>query len=489
MAKRRGKARPFRKHRTAGLPDRVSTPTAHWVHGLAAMGDERWEEAIAAFERFVDVVSKAAGRHMGYRNLAACHLALERYDDALAALDQAGRLGPEDANMVHSRGVILACAGRPADAIAEFERFVRQWPAAVREYGTQDTLQHLRRIQNGETPAGSYLVNHLEAQVTANMNMGDWHLVERKARRMIAADPHRPEGHFALGVACAEQERYPEALEAFLAAHALDPHDVPTLFDIGQAYVQLGQPEQAIPWLERALNRDSESLAALYQMGEAYRQLDRLEEAADWWRRVLHVDPDHRSAQERLHEIGLGPAPQEPPPSPKRQQMLEMTPIVKARMRHPRVHRVAGLTLTWDGEVGFVLEDADNPLNYTIHAGGPFHTDRVPDEDILDLMGVIKQLLRMIDADNARDIAVLVYYDEQTVFVYQARFEQGERVEFDADGQFIVTRVPRFFKVRIDSDLVTPYGNPMQGTLIYMNQRSRPGFMIGTLGLQAEQAV
>jgi hypothetical protein len=31
--------------------------------------------------------------------------------------------------------------------------------------------------------------------------MGDWHLVERKGRRMSAADPQRPEGHFALGYA------------------------------------------------------------------------------------------------------------------------------------------------------------------------------------------------------------------------------------------------------------------------------------------------
>jgi len=489
MTKRRRKAKSPRKPRLAKPSDRASNPTAHWLHGLAAMGDEQWEEAIASFERFLDLVPEAPDRQRAYRNLAACALAQERYDDALAALDQASRLGPEDPDMAHSRGVVLACAGRTADAIAEFEQSARHWPAAVREYGTQDALQHLRRIQGGEAPAGSYLVDHLQGQIGDNIDLGDWPLVERKGRRMIAADPQRPEGHFALGVACAGQERYPEALEAFLTAHALDPDYVPTLIDLGQAYVQLSQPEQAIPWLERALNRDSKSLAALYQMGQAYRQLDRLEEAADWWRHVLRVDPDHRSAQERLHEIGLAAAPQEPPPPPKRQQMRQMTPIVKARMRHPRVHRSGGLTLTWDGEVGFVLEDADNSHNYTIYTGGPFQTARVPDEDILDLMGVIKQLLRMVDADNTRDIAVLIYYDEQTAFVYQARFEQGERVEFDVDGQFIVTRVPRLFKVRIDSDLVTPYSDPMQGTLIYLNRRSRPGFMINTLGLRAEQPV
>jgi tetratricopeptide (TPR) repeat protein len=465
--------------------DRASDPTTLWLHGLAAMGDEQWEKASAAFARFVAVVSEVRDRHLGYRNLAACHLALERYDDALAALDQASCLAPDDANMVHSRGVILACAGRIADALAEFERLERRWPAVAREYGTQDTLRHLHRIQNGEASPGSYLIKHLEAQLTANMNTGDWDVVERKARRMIDADPQRPEGHFALGVACAEQKRDREALEAFLAAHALDLDYVPTWINIGQTYVQLSQPEKAIPWLERALNQDAASLGALYQMGQAYRQLGRLEEAADWWRSVLQVDSDHRPAQERLYEIGMGPEPQEPLPPPKRQQMLQTTPIVKARMRHPQVRRVGGVTLTWDGEVGFVLEDDDNAHNYTVYAGGPFRAARISDEGVLVLMGVTKQLLRMVDASNTRDIAVLVYYDEQAIYGYQAGFEGGERVSFDADGHFVVTRVPRFFKVRVDSDLSTSYGDPMQGTLIYLRQQSRPGVMVSTLGLRA----
>jgi hypothetical protein len=162
--------------------------------------------------------------------------------------------------------------------------------------------------------------------------------------------------------------------------------------------------------------------------------------------------------------------------------MIAMTPIVKARMRHPHVHHNGGVILTWDGAVGFVLEDTENPNNYSIHAGEPFRTAHLSDQDILDLAGMIKQLLTMIDANNTREVAVLTYYDEQPIFGYQARFEGGERVHLDADGQFNVKRVPRFFKVRIDSDLITPIGDPMQGMLIYVNQRPGPGFMLSTLG-------
>jgi hypothetical protein len=105
------------------------------------------------------------------------------------------------------------------------------------------------------------------------------------------------------------------------------------------------------------------------------------------------------------------------------------------------------------------------------------------DEDLLDLIGLVKLILRMVNVENTRDVAVLVYYVSRPAFNYQARFQRGKRVEFDAHGQFVVTEVPRFFKLRIDSDLATPYGNPMQGTLIYLNQQPEPGFLVSTLGL------
>jgi hypothetical protein len=160
-----------------------------------------------------------------------------------------------------------------------------------------------------------------------------------------------------------------------------------------------------------------------------------------------------------------------------------MTPIVKARMRQPRVHRNGELTLTYDGGVGFVLEDKGNARNATIQAGSPFQTTRIRDEDLLDLIGLVKMVLRMVNDENTRNVAILVYYADRPTYVYLARYKGGERVEYDHDGQFVVTEVPRFFKLRIDSDLSTPYGDPMQGTLIYLNQHPEQGILISTLGL------
>jgi len=424
-------------------------------------------------------------RRMACFNLGACYLALERYDDALAALDEVERHTPDDPGAVQSRAVVYACAGRIEEAIAAFEQFARRWPRQARQCETRETLRQLRRIQRGKAPPGDYVVGHLQEQITHNVELGDWDIVERKARRMIAANPDRSEGHFALGVACVEQDRYAEGLDAFLKAHDRDPDHEPTLYNVGHAYLQLDEPEQAIPWLERALRQEPEHLSAMHQLGVACERLGRRDEALAWWRRALEIDPDYYLVQQRLHEIGQGPPPVEPPLSPTMQRAHALAPVVKARMKHPTVYRTDAVMFTHDGQVGFVLEDAENPRNVTVYAGGPFRVAHILDEDLLDLIGMVKMLLRMVNVENTREAAVLVYYASRPVFSYQVRFSRGEQVEFDAAGQFVVTEIPRLFKLRIDSDLSTPYGDPMQGTLIYLNQHPQPGVLVSTLGLGA----
>ncbi len=488
--KRRRKSRRRRSKQetptSAARPDRASDPIVPWMHALACMGDERSDEAVIALHRFLELVHTPAERRMAYFNLSACYLALEQYDDALAALDEVERYDSDDPDVVQGRAVVYACAGRIEEAVAAFKQFARRWPGQARQRETREILRQLRRIRRGKAPPGDYVVGHLQEQIPHNVDLGDWDIVERKARRMIVANPDRSEGHFALGVVCVEQGRYTEGLDAFQRAYDRDPDYEPTIFNIGHAHLKLDEPEQAIPWLERALRKEPKQLVAMHQLGVACERLGRQDEALAWWRRALEIDPDHYMTQQRLHEVGQGPEPVEPPLSPTMQQVHTMTPVVKARMKHLTVYRTDAVTLTYDGQVGFVLEDAENRRNGSIYAGGPFHVARIADEDLLDLMGMAKMLLRMANGVNTRDVAVLVYYADRPVFNYQAQFSRGEQVFFDADGRFVVTEMPRLFKLRMDSDLASPYGDPMQGTLIYLNQHPQPGVLVNTMGLASQ---
>ena len=464
-------------------PGRSTNPVILFLHSTAMMADERWDEAIMTLHSFLELIDNLPDRRIAYQNLGAGYLALERFDEALAMLDEVLRIQPDDPEAIYSRGVTCACASRFPEAIAAFELYKRNWPQLAHQHNVQHSLRTLRRIESGKIPPGSYLLENLQEQITHNLDVGDFTHIESKGRRMIALVPERSEGYFAMGLAYLEQKRYSEALEAFQVAHLRDPGDEPTLYNMGYAYLQSDQPELAIPWLERTLRREPKNQAAMHQMGVACERLEHREDAIRWWKRALKVDPNYEPARWRLHEIGEGPEPVRPL-SPSQSQLHSMTPLVKARMRKPQVYHNGDVTLTYDEQVGFVLEDAGNPLNGTIHAGGPFKISEISDEDLLDLMGLTKMLLRLINADNTRDIAVLVYYPDDHIFNHQARFERRKRIEFDSRGHFVITEAPRLFKLRMNSDLATPYGNPMQGRLIYLNQHLRPGILISTLGLE-----
>ena len=464
-------------------PNRENNSLAIHLHTLALMGDERWQEAIDTLQRMLAIVEQPKERPGIYQNLAVCYRALERSDEALAALDEAERLAPGQPDIVFARSVILASAARIPEAIAALKPLLPGLLKRPRHPQAQDFLRDLRRIQQKGSSPHTVHVDYLHAQIDDNIELGDMDRVESKARRMIELDPGRAEGHFSLGNALETQGRRQEALEAFLAAQALDPDNPPTLYNIGFCYVKLEQPAEAIAWLERALHHDPEHRAACLYLGIASDQLGQRQQAIKWWQRALQISPGYYAAQDHLHKVGAGPEAQEAPPSPHNQQYRRMAPLVKRRMRQRQVARNGSVTLTWDPGVGYVLDDEENPHNFSLYAGGPFYGATPGDEEILDVMGAVKLCLTQISASDTRDVAVLVYYPDGSVFNYQAKFASGERSDFITDGRFDVTIVPRLFKLRMDSDLITPIGSPMKGVLIYVNQRRKPGILTSTLGV------
>lgn len=464
-------------------PNRETDPVAVHTHGLAALGDERWQDAIDIFQHMLTLTEDVENRRNTCLNIVACYRALERFDEALVVLDQANQWTPNHPDIVFARSLILASAARIPEAMATLKPLVPGRLRRPRHPLAPQFLQELRKLHLGGRSPHTVHVDLLQEQIQTNTEMGDLDRVEPKARRMIELDPSRPEGHFNLGNALNQQRRYPEALAAFLAAHALNPNNPPTLYDIGYTLLKLDQPSEAIPWLERTLEQDPEHTGAYLHLGLANERLGQRQQAIAWWQRALKISPDYYPAQYHLHEIGAGPPPQEPPLSPQAGQFRRMVPLAKARMKKRRVIRNGAVTLTWDPNVGYVLEDKENPRNFSVYAGGPLVVATIEDEDVPDLMGAVKMILIQVNASNTRDVAVLVYYPDGSTFNYLAQFDGKDMTDFQTDGRFDVTTVPRLFKLRMDSDLNTPLGAPMQGVLIYMQQPGKPGILTSTLGL------
>ena len=365
-----------------------------------------------------------------------------------------------------------------------FDVYARQQPSLARQMNLKDTQDLLKAILQRKKPPGAFLAEQLQMPLSLNIDFGDYALGEQKARQIIAADPSRPEGHFALGVACIEFERYPEAMAAFQEVLRLNPKHAATLYNIGYTWMKMNEPAQALPWLEKALRQDGRHTGAWEQLGRAYQQSSRVKEAIAAWKMGLRLEPGSEIFQRLLHEAGAGPAPKPEAMPPYIRRYQEMVAQVQERMYNPEVFHSGSVTLTAESEIGFTLEDSQNPANITVYAGGPFQFGHISDGELLDFMGGIKLAVRMVGGGYTRQIAILVYYQNETRFHYKTHIERGKRVEKDIEGRFCVTEIPDMFKVRMDADFATPYGDPMYGRMIYLRQGNQPGVMVNTFGLE-----
>jgi tetratricopeptide (TPR) repeat protein len=225
---------PNKRRSAHKVPTRETTPPyALFIHALAAMGDERYAEAITTLHKYLILERDPLAQAGGLQNLAACLMETGQYVQALDKLNQLETLTPLTPAAQFLRGVILARSGRFSEAQALFDIYARQQPRLARQMNLKDTQDLLKVIKQGKRSPGAFLAEQLQTYLSLNIDFGDYILVEQKARQIIAADPSRPEGHFALGVACIEFERYTEALVAFQEALRLNPKHGITLYNIG----------------------------------------------------------------------------------------------------------------------------------------------------------------------------------------------------------------------------------------------------------------
>jgi tetratricopeptide (TPR) repeat protein len=73
------------------------------------------------------------------------------------------------------------------------------------------------------------------------------------ARRAVADDPRDPHAHFAMGVACMNAKRLPEAIAELREAIRLNPSHAFAHANLGQVFNYLNRPEEGLPQVELAL--------------------------------------------------------------------------------------------------------------------------------------------------------------------------------------------------------------------------------------------
>ncbi len=207
-----------------------SDPWRHYQRGATLMARGRYEEALAAFDRAVELETQYVPVH---DSRAWLLIELGRYEEALAAYDRAIKLDAYDFEALENRKWVLAELGRHEELLDPY----------------------------------------------------DW---------AIESDPDSAWAHHRKGAALAELGRYEEALEAYDRTIKLRPGDAWAHSVKGSVLAKLGRYEEALAVLDSAFELGPDEARVHYSRAFTYSLMGRRDDALRDLTRAIDLDADLR---------------------------------------------------------------------------------------------------------------------------------------------------------------------------------------------------
>ena len=214
-----------------------SIKQAHYNRGITYLNDERYSEAITAFQNAITLDSDFTTAHY---NLGLTYLKMETYPRAVDALQKTITLDRNYKAAHHA----LALAYLGQQELGKARDAARETLKLDPNY--QPALSLLEAIDPSFTPS--------ESQTPAPPEPDQ--PVEQPA-----AKP-RQETHYELGIAYQASKMYPEAIAEFQKAINLDPDFIAAHTNLGEVYLEMGQLDAAETAANIALRIDANSQTA-----------------------------------------------------------------------------------------------------------------------------------------------------------------------------------------------------------------------------------
>jgi tetratricopeptide (TPR) repeat protein len=230
------------------------------------------------FDHTVEWLSRAIRQQPKPEYLSTLGFALKqagRLEDALAVLDKAVQLAPEDPELWKQLAGALVALNRPEDALVVYQQVLKLDPRHLEAaYACGVLLYQLERFE--------------EALACFNLCI-EWQGDHGPALF------HRARTLRAL-------KRHEECLSDYRRLYALSPDDPNVCNNIGDALLFLGRPEEGLEWFDRALALRPDVMQVLTNRALALYQSHRFDEAILAYSRLAALDPDDaRSAWQLAH--------------------------------------------------------------------------------------------------------------------------------------------------------------------------------------------
>ncbi|MBX9941550.1 MAG: tetratricopeptide repeat protein [Candidatus Obscuribacterales bacterium] len=300
---------------------------------------------------------RPGGNAVSICNMAACQIALGKYDDALSNLYRAIRLEPS-VEAYRKLGHVLSLKGDDESAVAAYQqaietfkastaandgtllgdlhfdlgdclRRVKRFDQALVEYRTAEKLcigaglkfsQDLKLRQAkcldglGRYEEARVILNELlekNPDDTDSLNCLGVVLWQEKQvpesiyvlERALKIDPAYPQARNNLGIALYELKRYDEAVNVWKQALSLKADYPEAHYNIGVALYQSGLIEQAVEAYLECLRYAPRDASAHNNLGLAYMKLGKKEQAVAEWKKAIECNSECAEAYTNLGKI------------------------------------------------------------------------------------------------------------------------------------------------------------------------------------------
>lgn len=232
------------------------------------------------------------------------------YDDALAWLDRAIALAPQESRYHFARGQVLSTMGRFDDAIDTYRALLAfDATSADLWFALANALQSSGDLRAAASAYESAALLD-PAQVDALNNLGNCHRqlgaperAQDAYRRALSVQRDHANALTNLGTLLQASGQIDAAVELLNEALRVAPDSPSCLLNLGVALCERHQFDKAAALLMRTLELEPRFPKAAYNLGNALHALGQRRDAQTQYRNAIALDPHHADAYNNLGNV------------------------------------------------------------------------------------------------------------------------------------------------------------------------------------------
>lgn len=265
-----------------------------------------------ALDKLHEAVTINPGCGAWYFNMGLTLDGLERYEEAIACFQRALDLLPDDVEILNCLAVDYTRTTEYDLALSTFERVEKLDPSFEAAYCNR-IITYTEMEQHDKAEQMFYLAQEINPDCPICFyNIGNSLFTRGLYARAIwcwektaKLEPIHPMIHYRIAQACWADGQYDKAREHFLQELRQNPGHVEILLDYGIFLLEHGQTRQAAEKFNWILELQPDFAPAMFYKGEVHRIEDDLASASYWYRRTIRTDENMAGPRFRLAKILL----------------------------------------------------------------------------------------------------------------------------------------------------------------------------------------